>query len=185
MVCLPVDKYHIPAKVTAVCLCLVCDPSKAQSCGSPKLCERIANLFKLNISQCKLAENLVLSLSTFRDKQSLNICDLQTLRQPCTRNYHPTMMNIATFPLQYFGKQFKNCHLTQSSTAFRNANLNSITQRHISILCCQVLWSQTHVRWKTIKQWQPRTAQQPLNPSSMGKYCISRTATIKIQCLKE
>ena len=95
-------------------------------CGSPlcaKLCERIVSQFKDNVSQRKIANNLGLSPSTvhnivkrFREsgeisvrkgqgrKPLLNARDHRALRRYCLRNRHATMMDIATWAQEYFGK---------------------------------------------------------------------------------
>ena len=94
--------------------------------GSPlcaKLHERIVSQFKDNVSQRKIAKNLGLSPSTvhnivkrFREsgeisvrkgqgrKPLLNARDHRALRRYCLRNRHATMMDIATWAREYFGK---------------------------------------------------------------------------------
>ena len=88
-----------------------------------KLRMKIVSQFKDNVSQCNIENNLGLSPSTvynivkrFREsgeisvhkghgkKPLLNACDHQALRRYCLRNCHATMMDIATWARQYFGK---------------------------------------------------------------------------------
>ena len=86
-------------------------------------CQIIVSQFKDNVSQHKIANNLDLSPSTvhnilkrFREsgeisvrkgqgrKPLLNAHDHQAPRRYCLRNYHATMINLATWAQEYFGK---------------------------------------------------------------------------------
>ena len=88
-----------------------------------KLCERIVSQFKDNVSQGKIANNWGLSPTTvhnivkrFREsgeklvhkgqgwKPLLNARDHRALRRYCLRNRHATMMDIATWARECFGK---------------------------------------------------------------------------------
>ena len=104
-------------------------------CGSPlcaKLRERFVSQFK-DVSQRKIANNLVISPSTvhnivkrFRESGEISVCkgqgrkmllnsrDHRALRRYCLRNRHATMMDIATWAWEYFGKSlslytFRHC----------------------------------------------------------------------------
>ena len=91
--------------------------------GSP-LCAKRETIFsqlKNNVSQCKIAKNLGLSLSTVH-----NI--VKRVRQYCLRNCHATMMDIG-------GTLENHCHSTQSTTPSRNATSKCIMQRG------------SHLRW--------------------------------------
>ena len=145
--------------------------------GSPlcaKLCERIVSQFKDNVSQRKIANNLGLSPSTvhnivkrFREsgeisvrkgqgrKPLLNARDHRALRRYCLRNRHATMMDIATWAREYFGKSLslntvhrciKKCNL-KLYYAKRKAFINFAQKRR------RVLWARSHLRW-TERQWK-------------------------------
>ena len=139
--------------------------------GSPlcaKLRERIVSQFKDNFSQRKIAKNLGLSPSAVHNivkrfrvsrevseckgqgwKPLLNACDYRALRRYCLRNRHATMMDIATWAREYFGKSLslntvcrciKKCNL-KCYYANRKAFINFEKKRH------RVLRAQSHLRW--------------------------------------
>ena len=123
--------------------------------GSPlpaKLHERIVSQFKDNVSQRKIANNLGLSLSTFRNivksfKKSLEILVrkgqgwkplLNARDHRALRRYHATMMDITTWAWEYFGKSLslntvrrcmKKCNL-KLYYAKRKAFVNFVQKRH-------------------------------------------------------
>ena len=145
--------------------------------GSPlraTLRERIISQFKDNVPQRKTANNSDISPSTvhnivkiFREsgeilgrkgqgrKLQLNARDHRAPRRYCLRNRHSTMMDIATWAREYFGKSLslntvrlciKKCYL-KLHYAKRKEFINFVQKRR------QVLWAWSHLRW-TERQWE-------------------------------
>ena len=87
-------------------------------------------------------------------KPLLNVCDRRALRWYCLRNRHATMMDIATWAREYFGKSLslntvrrciKKCNL-KLHYANRKTFIN-FAQKH------RRLWAQSHLRWIK-RQWK-------------------------------
>ena len=83
-------------------------------------------------------------------KPLLNACDHRALRWYCSRNHHATMMDIATWAREYFGKSLSLNTVKFNLKLYyaKRKAFNNFAQKR-----CRVLWAQSHLRW-TERQWQ-------------------------------
>ncbi len=119
------------------------------------------------ISQCKIAKNWGISPTTihnivkrFRESREISVCvgqgrkpklnvhDLWAFRWLCIRNRHAAMLNITTWPQEYFGKPLS---LNTVCRCINKCNLNLCYSRrklYINSMqwCHRVLWARAHLR---------------------------------------
>ena len=141
---------------------------------SAKLCEIIVSQFKDNVSQWKIANNLGLSQSTvhnivkrFRESGKILVCkgqgwvplliecDHQALSWYCLRGHHATMMDIATWAREYFGKSLS---LNTVHRCIKKYNLKLYYAKrkafiNFALKCRWVFWARSHLTW-TERQWK-------------------------------